>query len=640
MNHFIASPRRCLYRMLAWFFLVNAVIASLVVFGYCALLPSLAHVPGANLGSQVFGVWYFFAAFFAQICVYEFALAAFCCLIATLLPYRVFIVGVASFFAALILAAVIGDTIAFRLYHIHYAQVGWQIFLAGAFREVLPLGLKEQVTILVAFIICCLLEVSLALWLWRVFAKPGFKRLRRIVFGLVFVNLFVVYLAFGLAMAGHFWSTGYRYAILRVGRISPYLAELYIALFEKHQTLRPILIGQEQVPLVLRDHEALLNYPKHPMQATQLKKHLNVVLIAIDTWRYTAMTPKITPNINRFSKRAVQFRAHHSGGNCTQPGLFSLFYSLPPNYWQAALDQHKSPVLINALERSGYDLGIFLSAPINFPRFDQTIFSDVMRLTTRISGASSIERDQKVTQNFLTFLSQQKDAGRPFFSFLFYDAVHNYCESARPKNNPFQPAVSSCDRFSLDAKTVAQPYLNLYYNKVHFVDHEVGKILAALQASHHDQDTVVIITADHGEEVNDKQSGLWGHASAYDPYQLHVPLLVYWPGHPAGEFRYPTQHYDLAPSLIKDLLGYTNPVTDYAVGRSLWDAHQTPYFLAGSYGDYAVIMRNKVMRIYPDGDYAMLDRYGKYLDQQEADPVVLKRVLADLTDYFAIPPSP
>ena len=38
-----------------------------------------------------------------------------------------------------------------------------------------------------------------------------------------------------------------------------------------------------------------------------------------------------------------------SGGNCTQPGIFSLFYGIPPTYWDATVSQHRPPVLLDEL---------------------------------------------------------------------------------------------------------------------------------------------------------------------------------------------------------------------------------------------------------------------------------------------------
>ncbi|HLB57892.1 MAG TPA: sulfatase-like hydrolase/transferase, partial [Gammaproteobacteria bacterium] len=341
----------------------------------------------------------------------------------------------------------------------------------------------------IAFGACYLLEVLLALWLWRVFSKPGYRRTRRVVFSVVMANLVIVYLSFGLAIAGHAWPQGYRYAILRVGRLSPYLSEIYLHFFEQKKPVRNLAVNHQAVPVVIHDILRKLDYPKHPMIPAVGASKMNIVIIAIDTWRFTAMNSVVSPNIYRFAAKTTQFNQHFSGGNCTQPGLFSLFYGLPPNYWQAFLLQHQSPVLMQTLEQSGYNLGIFLSAPISFPQFDKTIFSDVIRLTTRTMGDSSIARDEKITQNFLTFLKQQ-NAKKPFFSFLFYDAVHNYCEPAQPVDNPFLPVIASCDRFSLDETTLPEPYLNLYNNKVFFVDQQVGRVLHALEKNHHLDDTI------------------------------------------------------------------------------------------------------------------------------------------------------
>ncbi len=61
------------------------------------------------------------------------------------------------------------------------------------------------------------------------------------------------------------------------------------------------------------------------MQTPQ--QRLNIVVIGIDTWRYDAMTPAISPNIYQFAKKALQFRNQWSGGNCTEPGLFSFIFT-------------------------------------------------------------------------------------------------------------------------------------------------------------------------------------------------------------------------------------------------------------------------------------------------------------------------
>ncbi|OGO92425.1 MAG: hypothetical protein A3F10_03595 [Coxiella sp. RIFCSPHIGHO2_12_FULL_42_15] len=633
MTHFKMAPRRYLFRLLTGFFFINALIASLVIFGYLPTFSDLTFVSGATTGSNIFAWIYFVLAFFAQVSLYECGCALICALAVVLFPSRTLTIGLASLLSAALLASLIGDAIAFRLYHMHYAGIGWQVYQAGAFSEVLPLGYKEQVAIYVSFAVSFALESLLALFLWKVFSRSAFKVARRYAMGLVLGSWVFVYLSFGLAIAAHVWPQGFRYAILRVGRVVPYMSEMYLDLFEICKPIRYLAINDQQVPVVLHDIVRPLEYPQKQLICKPPKRKLNIVIIGIDTWRFTSMNPTVSPNIYRFSQQAMQFKNHFSGGNCTQPGLFSFFYGLPPNYWRAFLREKKGPLLIRKLQAAGYHLGIFFSAPINFPRFDGTLLADVQHIPERITGKNSIARDKIITREFLNFL-QKQHSKKPFFSFLFYDTLHNYCESARPPHNPFQPATKSCDRFSLNEETDPTPYLNLYNNKMLFVDAEIEKVLRALREKDFLKNTIIIITADHGEQMNDEGMGLWGHASAYDSYQLHVPLLIHWPGQAPQILQEQTTHYDVVPTLLQNVLACRNPLDEYSVGHNLLRHSNSDYFVAGSYGDYAIVMPQRVMRIYPDGDYKILDRNGRHASQENVNVNFLRKVLHDLRAYF------
>ena len=59
------------------------------------------------------------------------------------------------------------------------------------------------------------------------------------------------------------------------------------------------------------------------------------------------------PNVMAFAEQHSMFSNHVSGGNATQPGLFSIFYSIPGSYWTAAMSQEKSPVLMELLAQYG-----------------------------------------------------------------------------------------------------------------------------------------------------------------------------------------------------------------------------------------------------------------------------------------------
>jgi len=632
MNFFQPSPRRVLYRWLGWFFVTNTLIANLVIFGYLPLFHTLRSIPDATLSSSIFAYFYFVLAFFAQTSLFMFLGALVCFIVATIAPWRGFILTLGTLLGTVVVSALIIDTVAYRLFHMHYAVVGFQVIKVGALSEVITLGWREQLIAGVSLITLLLLEFSLAMWLWRIFSKQTYKTASKVTMGILVGIWLFVFTAFGSAIANYGWQGGYRYAILRAGRIVPYLSQIYLALFRSDKAIMPITIDHATIPVVMQEINKPLHYPLHPLICEKPKQKLNIVVIGVDTWRFDSMSRQITPNIYNFAEEALQFKNHFSGGNCTGPGLFSLFYSLPPNYWKAFLNHTQGPVFIKRMQELNYQMGVFLSAPIKFPRFDKTIFVDVKSLNINTPGASSIARDHKITEEFLDFLKQRNNQ-QPFFSFIFYDAPHNYCESARGKENPFQPAVNNCERFSLDASSNPSPYLNLYNNKVYFIDQEIGKVLAALKQQNLLQNTIVIITGDHGEEMNDGRQGFWGHASDYSAYQLHVPMIVYWPGHHASQMKYGTTHYDVVPTIMEKVLGCQNPNTDYSVGSSLLTSSYRPYFVAGSYGDYAIISPQEILRVYPDGDYELSHlnshRQGHALIDQR-----MNEVLKDLQAYF------
>lgn len=629
-DHFKHSPRRSLCRWVLWFFFFNTLIATFIIMGYIPLFSTLKMSAGSTLASNIFAYIYFILAFFAQMSVYMFICAAICMATALAIPSRTVVLMLAALLSAVVLFVIVLDAVTFRLYHMHYLVVGLQIIKAGVLSEVFALGFKETLLIYGLLAVATVLEGALAAWLWYVFSKPKSKMVTRSAYGAVLGVLLVVYTSFGFAVADIGWHGAYRYAILRSGRIVPYLSQIYLAAFDRNKTGRVLDLAGMQVPVMNRPLDNPLHYPLHPLRCSLKQKPLNIVVIGIDTWRYSSMNKRISPHIEAFSRKSVNFNHHYSGGNCTRPGLFSLFYGLPANYWQAAVKAKQPPVLLNQLKKNNYQVKFFMSAPINFPHFDRTILVNMKSEVPATPGNSSLARDRNITRAFTQFIKNRKDSSQPFFSFLFYDALHNYCEPARPKQNPFQPAAASCDRFSLGVDTAAAPYLNLYNNKVGFIDRQIGRLLASLKQHGLLKNTIVILTADHGEQMNDEGLGLWGHASAYSTYQLHVPMLVYWPGMHPATIHYQTTHYDMVPTLLQRVVGCSNPTRDYALGQSLFERKRQNYFVAGSYGDYALISDKKAFRVYPDGDFDIYTLKGHRKDPAAFQPQVLRQAYADL----------
>lgn len=113
-------------------------------------------------------------------------------------------------------------------------------------------------------------------------------------------------------------------------------------------------------------------------------------------------------------------------------------------------------------------------------------------------------------------------------------------------------------RRELSAEELAH-VVSLYDAETAYADGEVGRLLAALERLDLASDSLVVLSADHGEDLAQRQSYFYHMASVYDS-SLHVPLILRWPKVlPAGaRVRDLVENIDLAPTLV-ELMGVEAP---------------------------------------------------------------------------------
>lgn len=373
-----------------------------------------------------------------------------------------------------------------------------------------------------------------------------------------------------------------------------------------------------------------LNYPLHPLTCTAPKQPLNLVMIVIDAWRFDMLNNAVTPHLLQFAKHSWQFTQHRSGGNATQPGIFSLFYGLPANYWDATLTQKQGPVLIDTLLRQHYQTGIFASAALSIPNFRANVFSALNDLPAVTAGKNVYERDVTITKTFQQFIQTTQ---QPFFAFLFYDAAHNYCENGNPVA-AFQPITQTCNRMTLNNASNPALHFNRYKNSLYFIDTLINQVLQQLKQQGLLDNTVILITGDHGNEFNDNRLGYWGHDSNFTRYQVQTPLIIYWPKKMAAHFDYPTNHYDIVATLLPNLLGCHNPSSDYSIGHSLLTSHPQNYLLVHSYTNFGIIEPARITYFSPNGDYQIDNIENQPLPNAILDLEVFQQTLQDMKRYF------
>lgn len=343
-------------------------------------------------------------------------------------------------------------------------------------------------------------------------------------------------------------------------------------------------------------------YPLHDAgcgaRSDQTRK--NVVVLLLESWRADAMDSVTTPRLSLFARDASAFLDHFSSGNSTPSGVFPLFYGIHSTYWKAVKANNvriHNPVLIDALEENGYALGIFAKSDFKAHKLKEAIFRDI-DVDESFAGATTHENDRDMTNRLFEFMRAQHAAGRPFFGFAFYKSTH-YHYDYPADSAPFQPA-RKLNVVRASASDDPTPMLNDYRNAVHYVDGLIGDLLRRMRASGLLENTIVIVTGDHGEEFNDNRDNTWMHGGDFTQYQTRVPLIVYEPGKAGRRVSTVTSEVDIAPTILQEALHCGWNTRDYSNGFNLFG--QLPEhrpIVSASYIHHALILGDKVFVVWP-----------------------------------------
>jgi choline-sulfatase len=116
--------------------------------------------------------------------------------------------------------------------------------------------------------------------------------------------------------------------------------------------------------------------------------------------------------------------------------------------------------------------------------------------------------------------------------------------------HPWVDTIRECfdtDRFLDDA--LRRTALAAYYGLVSWMDHNVGRVLGALEAAGGARDTLVLYTSDHGDNMGTR--GLWGKSTFYDE-AISVPLIARGPGFEGGaRCGTPVSLVDVAATIVE-----------------------------------------------------------------------------------------
>ena len=303
-----------------------------------------------------------------------------------------------------------------------------------------------------------------------------------------------------------------------------------------------------------------------------------------------------------------QFNNHLSGGSVTVNGMFSLLYGLNPTYrpFAESAPMANRSAFIKQLENLGYDIGVYTSSNLEpfslqtmlFGQLDESQFFNPMDADVDVN-------DAVVTERVIQDIRTGSKSNKPWFKLVFLTSSH-HAYNYPNRFEKFTPVEQNPERFVFNPGMEPGPLVNRYKNSVHYIDDLFGQIWSSVAESQYAENTLTVITSDHGEEFDDNKIGFWGHGNNFSRAQVAVPMVI----HQGAKLKQDlaaqgkslikstnqlTGHVDLVPTIMADVLACKNPVSDYASGFSLFNERpDRDGLVVASYIDTAYIMDNSV----------------------------------------------
>ena len=337
----------------------------------------------------------------------------------------------------------------------------------------------------------------------------------------------------------------------------------------------------------------------------------NVLVVLVDCLRADRVGPEsgLTPHLDRLATESITFRNAFAPATWTKPSVASLFTSLYPR--QHGLQRvsfrtdeglatdvlHQDlDTLAEHFARGGYATGAIINQ---------------VHLTAESGFAQGFEHFRwqrgknayQLNRQLFEWLDSDR-GGRPFFAYLHYLDPHwPYTSKLSPNEHfrwKFGPRPPNRGDRADDWAAALLPeereramgdLARLYDREVRFIDAAIGEVLEQLAARDLYEDTVILVTSDHGEGFDEHGELQHGYA----PFEevMRIPMILRVPGLARAEPPEPVSLVDVLPTLTA-LAGLAEP--EGVAGRdlsALWEGREWQVRMVFSEGVDALGVRSE-----------------------------------------------
>jgi phosphoglycerol transferase MdoB-like AlkP superfamily enzyme len=300
------------------------------------------------------------------------------------------------------------------------------------------------------------------------------------------------------------------------------------------------------------------------------------------------------PLLSKYKNRMEVFPNFFSNFAGSINARFATFTGLYPvaDYKAFTLERIPVPSIFEVLHEHGYSNSMFYSSSFDYTGFrdflrgrgvDEMYDADTMpgeRKTPRVSWGLREEETLGAMQERIKKYAAEKQK----FFLTYVPAAPHY---------PFDGTPPRFAKFKMEDVNDFTP---LYLNELLYMDWIISSLVDQLSESGLLDNTLVVITDDHGEMLGD-QGGQLGHGWAVTPELANVPLIILNPAEPGYRVnRRVGSQVDLLPTML-DLLGIQAPSNQLYQGDSLYssDGAANRAMYLSSFRQYGVLTHQKLI---------------------------------------------
>lgn len=341
----------------------------------------------------------------------------------------------------------------------------------------------------------------------------------------------------------------------------------------------------------------------------------NIMIILIDALRPDHLSSygyhkKNSPNIGQIAQEGILYRSVYAQSSWTRPSVASIFTSMYPTS-HGIIQLNGDPVhnyilpnealtISEILNEKGYHTVGFVTNPhitkkFGFDQgfdeftyfFPQSFYGlQIFKIIAQIFKIAPVKKfyhqASELNKHIYSWLKSDKNC--PFFMYIHYTDPHMpYFK------HPIQFGLS---QNNFRTKWTTQNLLDLYDGEISYVDYHIGKLIELLKKEKLYDNTMIMITSDHGEEFYDHKG--YDHGQTLYEEVIKIPLIIKYPNNlDKGKVKDdPVLSIDICPTIM-DFLNI--PIPDIMKGVSLYKNQQsseTKRVVFAELGEYEKGMRS------------------------------------------------